>query len=65
MGLRRPSLGVVATSFDAADVFLMEKVIQKFPNICGGVLVEKVYYTVYTFYVSSHTTYLPAYISCF
>jgi len=46
MGLRRPSLGVVATSFDAADVFLMEKVIQKFPNICGGVLVEKVYYTV-------------------
>ncbi|RHN56149.1 putative peptidase Do [Medicago truncatula] len=41
-GLRQPSLGVVATSFYAADVFLMEKVIQKFLNLCGGVLVEKV-----------------------
>ncbi|KAL6493207.1 hypothetical protein OROGR_032966 [Orobanche gracilis] len=41
-GLRRPSLGFVATNFYAADLYLMEKVIQKFPSICNGVLVEKV-----------------------
>ncbi|KEH28095.1 PDZ domain protein [Medicago truncatula] len=41
-GLRRPSLGVVATNLYTADVSLIEKVIQKVPSICNGVLVEKV-----------------------
>lgn len=46
-GLRRPSLGVVATNLYTADVSLIEKVIQKVPSICNGVLVEKVCYTTY------------------
>ncbi|KAK2429484.1 hypothetical protein QL285_027917 [Trifolium repens] len=40
--LRQPSLGVVATNFYATTVYHIEKVIQKFPGSCNGVLVEKV-----------------------
>ncbi|WJX57547.1 hypothetical protein P8452_43096 [Trifolium repens] len=40
--LRQPSLGVVATNFYSATVYHIEKVIQKFPSSCNGVLVEKV-----------------------
>ncbi|GAU32968.1 hypothetical protein TSUD_358350 [Trifolium subterraneum] len=41
-GLWRPSLGFKATNFYTADIYVIEKVIQKFPSICNGVLVEKV-----------------------
>ena len=39
---RRPSLGFEATNFYAANISLIEKIIQKIPKICSGVLVEKV-----------------------
>ncbi|WJX10231.1 hypothetical protein P8452_00978 [Trifolium repens] len=41
-GLWRPSLGFKATNFYTADIYVIEKVIQKIPSICNGVLVEKV-----------------------
>ncbi|KAL6584612.1 hypothetical protein OROMI_003901 [Orobanche minor] len=41
-GLWRPSLGVEATNFYTAKIYHIEKVIQKIPSICNGVLVEKV-----------------------
>ncbi|XP_045805579.1 putative protease Do-like 14 [Trifolium pratense] len=40
--LRRPSLGVYATNFYTAEIYFIEKVIQKNPSICNGVFVEKV-----------------------
>ncbi|CAJ2663403.1 unnamed protein product [Trifolium pratense] len=41
-GIWRPSLGFKATNLYTADIYVIEKVIQKIPSICNGVLVEKV-----------------------
>ncbi|KNA04372.1 hypothetical protein SOVF_200350 [Spinacia oleracea] len=40
--LRRPSLGMQAISFHAARLRIAEKVIQRFPSISKGVIVDKV-----------------------
>ncbi|KAK1362900.1 Protease Do-like 14-like protein [Heracleum sosnowskyi] len=39
---RRPSLGIEATNFFAAGLGLIERVIMKFPDVCKGVIVERV-----------------------
>uniref|UniRef100_A0A2C9VZU4 PDZ domain-containing protein n=1 Tax=Manihot esculenta TaxID=3983 RepID=A0A2C9VZU4_MANES len=41
-GTRRPWLGMEVTNLYAADVNILEKIIQKFPNVFKGVIVEEV-----------------------
>lgn len=40
--VNHPVLGMELISFYAADLVTMEKMTQKFPNVCQGVLVTKV-----------------------
>ncbi|XP_050237530.1 putative protease Do-like 14 [Mercurialis annua] len=39
---RQPYLGIELTNLYAAKLYVMEEIIQKFPNICKGVIVEEV-----------------------
>lgn len=39
---RRPWLGMEVTNLYAADVDILEKIVQKFPNVFKGVIVEEV-----------------------